>query len=168
MSPLTLSLIAGAATLAAALTTALACAPRDALTTEVTINAPPAAVWAVLTDAAAYPDWNPFIRHIAGTFTAGARLTTRMHAGGTDRGMTFTPRVLVARPAVELRWRGRLVAPRLMDAEHSFVLHPTADGGTRVVHAETFRGIAMWVFRAETFRPDFAAMNAALKARVEG
>lgn len=53
-----------------------------------------------------------------------------------------------------------------MDARHSFVLEPTATG-TRLVHSESFHGIAMWVFRAETFRPDFDAMNQARKVRAE-
>lgn len=155
-----------AALAAAALVAAFTFAPRDRLETEVTIRATPEQVWAVLTDAPAYAKWNPFIRSVEGRFVAGARLTTRMHAGGDDKGMTFKPLVLKADPAKELRWRGRLLAPRIMDAEHSFVLQSVPEG-TRLIHAESFHGIAMWAFRAETFRPDFEAMNAALKARVE-
>jgi hypothetical protein len=40
--------------------------------------------------------------------------------------------------------------------------------GTRLRHGERFRGIAFWFMSPEQFRPDFEAMNAALKARVEG
>lgn len=162
MSPL----IATAAVAIAAIAAAFTFAPRDALRTEITIAAPPAAVWAVLTDTAAYPSWNPFIRRVEGTFTPGTRITTAMHPGGADKGMTFTPLVLQADADRALRWRGRLFAPRIMDAEHSFVLEPTAND-TRLIHSETFHGIAMWAFKANSFRPDFDAMNAALKSRVE-
>jgi Polyketide cyclase / dehydrase and lipid transport len=33
---------------------------------EIDIDAPPAAVWAVLTDTRSYSEWNPFMPHLAG------------------------------------------------------------------------------------------------------
>jgi uncharacterized membrane protein len=36
------------------------------LRSQIAIGAPSARVWAVLTDFAAYPAWNPFIRAISG------------------------------------------------------------------------------------------------------
>jgi Polyketide cyclase / dehydrase and lipid transport len=34
--------------------------------TEIEINAPGESVWRALTDFAAYPEWNPFIRRVEG------------------------------------------------------------------------------------------------------
>ncbi len=45
---------------------------------EITINATPGQVWAVLTDFAAYPDWNPFISRIEGSLEVGRKLTVRL------------------------------------------------------------------------------------------
>ena len=36
------------------------------LSSEIEIDASPDRVWSVLTDFAAYPDWNPFIRRLDG------------------------------------------------------------------------------------------------------
>ena len=41
----------------------------------IDINAPPSRVWAVLTDFAAMPGWNPFIRSISGEAKQDARLS---------------------------------------------------------------------------------------------
>jgi len=54
------------------------------------INASPEAVWAVLTDFEAYPDWNPALE-IAGE-GEGNRLEVTMEYENT-RPMTFRPKV---------------------------------------------------------------------------
>ena len=45
---------------------AVALAPQREIVTEVEIAAPPDRVWAVLTDGAKYPEWNPFIVSMQG------------------------------------------------------------------------------------------------------
>jgi uncharacterized protein YndB with AHSA1/START domain len=42
------------------------------LHTEIEINGPAERVWAVLTDFASYPEWNPFIRQVSGELNIGA------------------------------------------------------------------------------------------------
>ncbi len=51
------------------------------LEASIQINATPERVWAVLTDQAAYPGWNPFIVSSAGRIQVGATLTNRMFSG---------------------------------------------------------------------------------------
>ena len=83
--------------------------------------------------------------------------------------MTLRPRLVEVAVHRELRWRGRLVLPGLMDAEHTFVLQPQA-GGTQLVHQETFRGVLVPFVAASLDRntlPAFVAMNEALKRRAE-
>lgn len=136
--------------------------------TEIEIAAAPEAVWRVLTDFAAYPEWNPFIRSIEGSAQVGAQLTVRIGREDT-KPMTFRPRVLAADANRELRWLGRMFVPGLFDGTHAFVLE-SADGGTRLRHCETFRGFAAWLMPAGTYddiRAGFEDMNAALKTRAE-
>ena len=138
------------------------------LSTQVDIEATPERVWEVLTDLAAYPEWNPFIVRAAGDVAPGRRLTLRMQPVG-GRAMTLRPRLVEVAVHRELRWRGKLVMPGLMDAEHAFVLQPQA-GGTRLIHQETFRGVLVPFVAASLDRntlPAFVAMNEALKRRAE-
>lgn len=136
--------------------------------TETEIEAPPARVWAVLTDFAAYPSWNPFILEAEGTLAAGEVLTLRMTVGEGKEPQTFTPEVLAVRENAELRWRGALRWSWLFNAEHSFALSTVGDG-TRLVHSEVFRGVLVPLLRAtiDQTERDFRALNAALKERVE-
>jgi hypothetical protein len=134
---------------------------------EIEIEAPPERVWDVLSDFDSYPEWNPFIKRLAGEPAIGARLEARLEPP-EGRGMTFKPTVIAAEPGRELAWLGRLVLPGVFDGEHRFELEPR-DGGTHFVQSETFRGLLVPVFGGglEKTRRGFEAMNAALKQRAE-
>ncbi len=138
------------------------------LTAHVDIQAAPDRVWAVLTDLAAYPEWNPFIVRAEGVVGQGRRLTLTMQPVG-GRAVTVRPRLVAVTIQRELRWRGVLGIPGLMDAEHSFVLQPHA-GGTRLIQQEMFRGVLVPLLAGSLDRktlPAFVAMNEALKQRVQ-
>ncbi|SFU03321.1 Acetyl esterase/lipase [Geodermatophilus amargosae] len=138
------------------------------LSAHVDIGATPERVWEVLTDLAAYPEWNPFIVRAEGAVGPGRRLTLTMQPVG-GRAMTLRPRLMEVAADRVLRWRGRLGLPGLMDAEHTFGLQPQS-GGTRLVQSETFRGILVPFVAASLDRstlPAFVAMNEALKRRAE-
>jgi hypothetical protein len=136
---------------------------------ERVVDAPPEAVWTVLTDFAAYPEWNPFIPRIEGDLREGARLRVRVEPPGS-RGATFRPEVQVVRPPRQLAWLGRLVVPHLFDGRHEFRLVPLADGErTRFVQRETFGGLLVPVLLdGEAIRRGFEAMNRRLAERAEG
>ena len=125
-------------------------------------------MWAVLTDTASYPEWNPFVRRLSGELRAGSRLEAEIAPPG-GRAMTFKPTVLAAEPERELRWLGHLLAPGIFDGEHSFRLEALADGRTRFVQSERFHGILVRPLRKtlERTRRGFELMNEALKARAE-
>ncbi|MDQ2102887.1 SRPBCC domain-containing protein [Azospirillum isscasi] len=142
--------------------------PMMQIDTIIGIDASPAVVWGVLTDFAAYPSWNPFIVNIEGIAGAGERLTIRVVPHG-QKGMAFRPRVLVADPERQLRWRGRLILPGLFDGEHIFRIEPVA-AGVRFHHSERFTGLLPHMMPASSFdavRKGFEAMNEALKQRAE-
>ena len=135
---------------------------------QIEIEAPPAAVWAVLADTETYPEWNPFITSLEGPLERDARLSVRIAPPG-GRPMSFRPTVLEAAPERELRWLGRVVAPGLFDGEHSFRLEPLDGGRTRFVQSERFTGALVGVFGGSLRKTErgFEQMNEALKARVE-
>jgi hypothetical protein len=138
------------------------------LHTEIDIAATPETVWAILTDFAAYGEWNPFISelHAPASIGPGTKLRVRLQPPG-GRAMTLRPRVLAYEPPRTLRWLGHLGIRGLFDGEHSFVLEPTA-GGTRFVQSERFTGVLVplvWKSVGASTRAGFEAMNDALAAR---
>src|ERR1700742_3077969 len=138
------------------------------ITTTVDIPAPPEAVWNVLTDFAAYGDWNPFIDRIEGTPQVGSKLRVHMTPPG-GRAMTFRPTVLAATADRELRWLGRLGVRGVFDGEHSFTLTADGNGGTRMIQAETFSGMLVPLLRGSVKGAEagFKASNGALAERVQ-
>ena len=139
------------------------------LRAEIVIDAPPDRVWDVLTDFAAYPAWNPFVRRLSGRAAVGSRLTARIEPPG-GMGMTFRPTVLAAVPGRELRWLGRLLVPGLLDGDHGFHIEPLGPDRVRFVQEERFAGLLaplLLRFVERGTRQGFEAMNRALKARAE-
>ncbi|MFV8835730.1 SRPBCC domain-containing protein [Aquisalimonas sp.] len=143
---------------------------RREIVTEIHIQAAPEAVWEVLLDFPAYPQWNPFITRISGAAETSARLAVTIEPPG-KRAMVFRPEVLRALPAQELSWLGRIGMPGLFDGEHRFLLEQDDEhGGTRLIQRETFSGILLpllWWSMAKPTRAGFEAMNRALKGRAE-
>jgi hypothetical protein len=139
------------------------------LRSEIDVHATPERVWQVLTDFAAYPQWNPFIIRADGEARRGRRLTLRMQPAG-GRATTFRPTVLEAAQGRELRWLGRLLVPGLFDGEHRFTIRPLGDGQVRLVQQEDFRGLLVPLLAGSLDRrtlPAFEQMNQALKRRAE-
>jgi hypothetical protein len=128
------------------------------------IDAPPMAVWAVLTDLSRYPEWNPLFREASGQVAVGERITLRAVQPANGRLMTIRAKIIAADPGAELRWSASL--PGIMSGEHSFVLTPL-NGGTRLAQTEIYGGLlaaTVSIPRTETI---FQALNDALKQRAE-
>ena len=132
----------------------------------VQIDAPPEKVWAILADLASYPQWNPLFREASGQPTAGSTLTLQTVRPGTERVMTIKVKVLTADPGAQLRWVSSL--PGIITGEHNFALTP-ADGGTRLVQTETYRGLLarMSAKSISRTKASFEALNQAIKQRAE-
>jgi hypothetical protein len=130
------------------------------------IDVSPQQVWAVLADLASYPQWNPLFREASGQLTAGSTVTLRTVRPGTSRVVTIKVKVLAAEPGAQLRWVSSL--PGIITGEHSFTLTP-ADGGTRLVQTETYRGLLSHISAKSISRAkaSFEALNQAIKQRAE-
>jgi uncharacterized protein YndB with AHSA1/START domain len=73
------------------------------LKSEITIDAPPQAVWAILTAIDLYPEWNPFITWVVGELAVGNRIRVRI-APPVGKPMTFRPICLERTDGKRLRW----------------------------------------------------------------
>ncbi|MFN8349260.1 MAG: SRPBCC domain-containing protein [Spirosomataceae bacterium] len=139
------------------------------ISTEITINAAPQKVWAILTDFDNYSHWNPFIKSITGPVAVGKTITARIEPPEAQ-GMTFRPTVLAFEVNREFRWRGQLFLPGLFDGEHSFQLTDNGDGTTTFRQSELFEGILVPLFKKmldiNTVN-GFNLMNEALKKLAE-
>ncbi len=143
--------------------------------TSLTIAAPPERVWAVLTDFAAYPQWNPVISQVQlAALRAGAALRFRIKMEGAPE-LGFAAKIVRCEPNRELRWKGGApLVPALAWGEHYFLLAPSGAGtelaGTEFIHGEHFGGALRLLMRGETHARvtrTYALFNQALKTRVE-
>lgn len=127
----------------------------------IDVPAPPAVVWAVLTDTDAYPEWNTLLS-IRGELAVGETVAVRLSTPGLPT-VPFEPEITAVDPDRALRWRSRLFG---VTAEHAFLLEPLADGGTRFVQTEQFSGpMAGPVVRRleRRIRRGFQQMNVGLR-----
>ncbi|MFD2055800.1 SRPBCC family protein [Mesorhizobium calcicola] len=138
------------------------------LESEILIDATPQTVWSVLDDIERYPEWNPALPALSGRTTVGQKVVgTLRQPNVPEREVTPTiTRIVGAR---ELRWFSQ--APGgVFSAEHIFILEPTEDGKTRVLHNEVFDGPMAeerWPSINTNLRQAYADLNAALKKRAE-
>ncbi len=137
------------------------------IATEIEIDASAQRVWAVLTDFAAYPGWNPFLLRVDGAPATGRRIRFRFELPRGFRGLACAT-VLEAEPGKELRWAGSV--PGLFRGEHYFVIEQASAATLRFRHGEIFSGLLLplvWPVLRSRGREVYDAMNLALKERVE-
>ncbi len=139
------------------------------LKTQIAINATPQKVWSVLTNFANYPIWNPFIKELTGNVTVGSKIKARLQPEG-QKGMVFTPKVLVFETNKKFSWQGHFIIPGLFDGEHIFELIDNGNGTTTFIQRENFKGILIPMLKKMIDGPTkqgFEAMNQKLKELAE-
>jgi hypothetical protein len=138
------------------------------LTSDIVIQASPETVWGVLTDFAAYEEWNPVEIKMVGEPVVGTVLHhTSVLAGA--KPMSFSPTIVAAEPGRVLAWEGRVFVPRLFDVLHRFELSPEGRRATRLRQSERFSGVLI-PFSSRTLRRTqeaFGIANQAIKRRAE-
>ncbi|MDZ4770663.1 MAG: SRPBCC domain-containing protein [Chloroflexota bacterium] len=105
----------------------------------LTIAAPPATVWAVLTDLDSYPAWNRYSPSASGDLVVGGTVTITAHIGKTTQRVAN--RVLTLRPDAELCWRSMSGYSWLVRGTRCRTLTPLLDEGTRFFQQEVFTGV---------------------------
>jgi hypothetical protein len=135
----------------------------------IEIRAPLDAVWQILTDFSAYPEWNPHIRKVRGTPRVGKRITIHSRPPG-GRTVVLRPVVVAWSPPTELRWRGTFLSRFLFSGEHGFKLEELAGTRVRFHQDETFTGVLVPLYarlRLPKTRDGFTQVNEALRERAE-
>lgn len=130
-----------------------------------TIEALPATIWSLLTDAPNWPDWNPTVTKVEGTIAPGEKIKVFAKIS-PDRA--FPVNVTAFVPNERMVWSSGMPLG-LFKGERLFVLTPQADGTTHFLTRETFSGLlAPLITRSiPDLQPTFDEMVAALKMRAE-
>lgn len=154
---------------------------RREVRAETTIDASLERVWSLLTDLAAYSEWNRFMPSVRGDLRPGGMLQAevRFRRGFLGLPFRFQADVLRCDDCREIRWTGKLVSRRVLSGVHSLVLQAdTANGAAaadsgdvprvRLVHGEELFGLLVplvgW-YLAPRMEEGFREMNEAIRER---
>jgi hypothetical protein len=130
---------------------------------ETTINAPAAVVWAILTDATHYPDWDPYCERIEGDIALGNQLRA---FSTLSPGQAFPVTVTVL-DAQRMVWQSKLPLGLFSGTRTFTVTDKNGHCDFRV--EETFAGLLLPLIkrRIPDMNEPFVAFAAGLKARAE-
>jgi hypothetical protein len=130
-----------------------------------TIAASPDAVWAILTDARAYPDWDSGVRSVEGTIAPGEKLKVTPEI---NPKRAYPVKVTRFEPGRAMAWTGGMPLG-LFKGVRTFALTPEDGGATRFTMREEYSGpMVPLIWRSmPDLQPSFDQFAAGLKARAE-
>lgn len=130
-----------------------------------TIAAPPDTIWAILTDAPHYADWDSGVERVEGRIAPGQTIKVFSKVA-PGRAFPVTVREFV--PGRAMRWHGGMPLG-LFTGERSFSLAPRADGTTTFSMREEYSGplVPMMWRSMPDLQPSFDQFARGLKARAE-
>jgi hypothetical protein len=139
------------------------------INTEIHIKADPHRVWAILTDFAGYPHWNPHVVQVGGRLVPGSELRlSSVHVPG--KPSTDGVVILVEADFPTMRWEGGHPDRAVLKGDQVFRCE-AADGGCRFHHFEQFSGLSADRLLTEygtRIEANFRLFNEALKRAAEG
>ena len=134
--------------------------------TSIHLNASPQTVWSVMDNLTRYPEWNRLTADLSGRTTVDSVVRGTLTKPNTPP-IPIGPTLISIVAAREFRW---LTDAPGFRAEHYFLLQPTPEGGTDLVHGEDFAGEALvtrWPGIEASSPAAFNQLNRDLKARAE-
>ena len=131
---------------------------------EATIGAPPEAVWPILTDAPAYPSWNPSVIELHGQIAEGEKIKIK---STSDPKRAYAVKVAELDEPRRMVWRGGMPLG-LFKGMRTFTLEPEGEG-TRFHMREEFTGPMLpLIWRSmPDMQPAFDQFVAGLKEKAE-
>ncbi len=144
---------------------------RNEVAASIEIDAPRALVWDVLSDLAAYPQWNTFTPLAEAVFAVGEKVRLRVLMPGT-RARFQTEWINRIEPGRSFCWGVRFGHPLILVANRWRELESTEDGGTRYVTVDRFSGLLVplvfWLYeKGMRLGFELAAANLKQRARLE-
>jgi hypothetical protein len=103
------------------------------------IRARPEQVWAILTDAPGYTDWDSSVARIEGRIAPGESIKLESKAAP---GRSFPIKVTEFDPPRRMVWSGGMPIPGLFKGVRTFTLAPEGDG-TRYTMREEYTGLLL-------------------------
>ena len=138
--------------------------------TEITIDAPPEKVWAVLTDFDKLSEWSDSPCRLEGDFRKDGMIEADFKLGIGNMTNTVKHQLIHFEEGRMFGWSDPLPMPGTRD-NHKYIVEPREDGKTQFIQTDqvTGRG-AHWVggMMARQFNQMYVVFNRALKERVEG
>ena len=130
-----------------------------------TINADPATVWAILTDAAGYTDWDSGVARVDGRIGAGEGIRVFSQI---NPKRAFPADVVEFRPNEKMVWAGGMPLG-LFKGVRTFTLTPQGTGSTRFTMREEYTGPLLPVIwrSMPDLGPSFQQFAKGLKSRAE-
>ena len=134
-------------------------------TATTTIKASPATIWAILTDAAAYPEWDPNAERIEGQIAPGATITAYTKL---TPGRASPVKITGFSPGQRMVWTGGMTLG-LFKGVRTFTLTPQGHGMTQFTVREEFSGplLALIGRSLPDMTKPFEQFAAGLKQRAE-
>ena len=128
------------------------------------INARPEAIWAILTDASAYPEWDSGVVRLEGRIKPQEKIKV---VSEVNPKRAFPVKVTEFAPAERMVWTGGMPLG-LFKGQRTFTLTPE-DGATRFTMREEFTGpMTPLIWRSmPDMQPSFEKFAGGLKARAE-
>ena len=130
--------------------------------TETIIAADPEEVWAVITDASNYKNWNPVITNATGTYAEGATIINTVVEEG-KKPTTIKSKVVKFEPPYHLNQFGGYRG--IITFDHHYILEKV-DAGTKVIQKEEYTGFYVNFWDSAWVEPAYQRVNEALKREV--
>jgi len=138
------------------------------LHTQITIDAPPEAVWAVLTDWERLPEWSGSLQGMTGDISDGGSVTVDFVSPSNGK-LLVMEHTLTYVEGQSFSWSDPFLAG-IYD-QHEYRLEPLPDGRTLFIQSDAVRGRALARLLGGTITgllfDAYQEFNLALKARVE-
>ena len=133
---------------------------------EAAIKASPERIWAILTDAAGFGEWDSGVVRVDGRIALGEKITV---ISKVNPGRAFPVKVVELVPNQKMVWSGGMPLG-LFKGVRTYALARQADGTTKFTMREEYTGLMLpMIWRSiPDLGPSFQQFASGLKRKAEG